>query len=83
MVRNTDTSPSDSAASGILVETVLSNDDDEDAAVDEQMSEASSVGSVDGDRVPVGDLVDLTQEISLVLWSFAERRAIVKCLFAG
>ena len=42
----TDRSPSDSTVSGIIAETVEEDSDDEERTIqDEQMSEASSIGS--------------------------------------
>ena len=66
MARNADGSPSESTAtSGIFVETVLSEEEDnEDQGTiqDEQLSEASSVGSIPfgADDVSPGDLTDMT-----------------------
>ena len=59
----TDRSPSDSTVSGIIAETVEEDSDDEERTIqDEQMSEASSVGSVllDVDGINLGDMIDLT-----------------------
>lgn len=58
-----DGSPTDSTVSGILVETVEEESDDDRTIQDELMSEASSVGSVSligAEDLRPGDMVDLT-----------------------
>lgn len=63
MVRSS-ASPADSSSTGVFVETVTSDDseDDERTIADERLSETSSVGSVSltGVDIPLGDMIDLT-----------------------
>ena len=63
MTRINDGSPSDSTASGILVEMVDEASGDDDGTIrDEQLSEASSVGSIvlEMDDMSPGDMTNLT-----------------------